>query len=149
MKEKLIVRKIENGSVIDHITAFNGLKVMNILNLNHDETIVVLINVPSKKLTRKDIVKIENKRLSEREVNKIALIAQNATLNIIENGNVVEKKRVVLPEVLEEIIRCPNKNCITNMKEPTTTKFFTEKREPVRLKCFYCERIFNSKEIIV
>ena len=149
MKEKLIVRKIENGSVIDHITAFNGLKVVNILNLDHDDTIVVLINVPSKKLTRKDIVKIENKRLSEREVNKIALVAQNATLNIIENGSVIEKNRVILPEVLEGIIKCPNKNCITNTNEPMMTKFFTEKKDPVRLRCSYCERVFNSKELIV
>jgi len=148
MTEKLIVRKIENGSVIDHITAFNGLKVINILNLDHDETVVVLINVPSKKLIRKDIVKIENKRLNEKEVNKISLIAQNATLNIIEDGDVIEKKKVVLPEILEGIIECPNKNCITNTNEPMKTRFLTEKKEPIKLKCFYCERVFNSKEII-
>ena len=145
----MIVRKIENGSVIDHIAAGRGLKVINILNINPDETAVLLVNVPSKKFGRKDIVKIENKELTLSEVNKISLIAPNATLNVIENGEVREKKKVVLPDILENIVKCPNTNCITNSNEPIKTKFIVENKEPIKLRCWYCERIFNSEEVII
>lgn len=147
--ENLIVRKIENGSVIDHITAGKGLKVVNILNLNPEETAVLLINVASKKLGRKDIVKVENRILTSREVNKISLIAPNASLNIIENGEVKEKRKVELANTLENIVKCPNTNCITNSNEPIKTKFFVEKAMPIKLRCLYCEKIFNSEEIII
>lgn len=149
MEEKMIVRKIENGSVIDHIAVGRGLKVIYILNINPDETAVLLMNVPSKKLGRKDIVKIENRELTSNEVNKISLIASNATLNIIKNGEIKEKKKVILPNVLEDIIKCPNTNCITNSNEPIKTKFFFEKKEPVRLRCWYCEKTFSSEEILI
>jgi aspartate carbamoyltransferase regulatory subunit len=147
--EGLIVRKIENGSVIDHITAGKGLKVVNILNLNPEETAVLLINVASKKLGRKDIVKVENRILTSREVNKISLIAPNASLNIIENGEVKEKRKVELANTLENIVKCPNTNCITNSNEPIKTKFFVEEAMPIKLRCLYCEKIFNSEEIII
>jgi len=147
--EEMIVRKIENGSVIDHIAVGKGLKVINILNINPYETAVLLMNVPSKKLGRKDIVKIENRKLTSDEVNKISLIAPNATLNIIENEKIKEKRKVILPDVLENIIKCPNMNCITNSNEPIKTKFFVEKKGPVKLRCFYCEKLFNSEEIVI
>jgi aspartate carbamoyltransferase regulatory subunit len=147
--EELIVRKIENGSVIDHITAGKGLKVINILNLTPEETSILLMNVPSKKLGRKDIVKVENRILTANEVNKISIIAPNATLNIIENGEVKDKRKVALPNTLENIIKCPNTNCITNSNEPMKTRFIVEKREPIKIRCFYCEKIFNSEEIMV
>jgi aspartate carbamoyltransferase regulatory subunit len=147
--EEMIVRKIENGSVIDHITAGNGLKVINILNLNPEETAVLLINVPSQKIRRKDIVKIENRELTSNEVNKISLVAPNATLNINENGKVREKRKVILTKILEDIIKCPNTSCITNSNEPIKTKFIVEKKEPVKLRCWYCERAFSSDEIVI
>jgi len=147
--EELIVRKIENGSVIDHIAAGKGLKVINILNLTPEETSVLLMNVPSKKLGRKDIVKVENRRLTSNEVNKISVIAPSATLNIIENGEVKDKRKVVLPNALENIIKCPNTNCITNSNEPMKTKFIVENREPVKIRCFYCEKVFNSEEFMI
>jgi len=149
MKEKLIVRKIENGSVIDHISVGKGLKVLNILNIEPEETAALLMNVPSNKFVRKDILKIENRKLTSKEVNRISLIAPNATLNIIENGVVKEKRKVILPDLLKEIIKCPNANCITNSNEPIKTNFFIEKKEPVKLRCFYCEKVFSSKEIII
>ncbi len=144
----MLVRKIENGSVIDHITGGKGLQVARILDLNNEDKAVVLINVDSKKLGNKDIVKIENKFLDDNEVNKIALISPNATLNIIRNRNIIEKKSVALPDKIEKIVKCPNKNCITNTNEPIETKFFVEKKEPIWLRCFYCERLFSSQEIL-
>jgi aspartate carbamoyltransferase regulatory subunit len=149
MMDELMVRKIENGSVIDHIIAGKGMKVINILRLNPEESAVLLMNVPSRKLGRKDIVKIENRELTSSEVNKISIISPTATLNIIENSKVKEKKGVALPNVLENIIKCPNINCITNSNEPMRTKFIIEKKEPVKLRCSYCEKVFNSDEIII
>jgi aspartate carbamoyltransferase regulatory subunit len=152
MREKeLLVRKIENGTVIDHIPAGKGLKVVEILGVNSgfEGSVVVLINAPSAKLGRKDVVKIENKELTKEETNKIALIAPNASINIIKDWEVVEKRKVSLPEILEGIIKCPNSSCITNSNEPITTKFVVEKKAPLKLRCWYCERVFSEKEIVI
>ena len=147
MSEKeLLVRKIENGTVIDHVPANLGLKVASLLNLDKsNSTSVILMNVPSKKLGRKDVVKVENRELTEKEVSRIALIAPNATLNIIRNWEVVEKRKISLPEVLEGVVKCPNKNCITNYEE-VETKFLLEEKEPLKLRCYFCERIFTRED---
>jgi len=148
-EEKLLVRKIESGTVIDHIPAGKGLEVINILNVNlkHNETAVVLVNVPSRKMGRKDVIKVENKQLSDWEVNKIALIAPTASLNIIKNWKVIEKQNVKLPEILVGVINCPNISCITNTDEYLKKKFIVEKERPLKLRCFYCERMFEREEI--
>lgn len=148
-REKLLVRKIENGTVIDHIPAGKGLKVIDILNidLGHDETAVVLVNVSSRKMGKKDVIKVENKQLSEQEVNKIALVAPTATLNIIKNWNAGEKQKVKLPKILIDVTNCPNTNCITNTDEYMKKKLIVEKENPLKLRCFYCERVFGREEI--
>ncbi|MEM5829148.1 MAG: aspartate carbamoyltransferase regulatory subunit [Candidatus Aenigmatarchaeota archaeon] len=149
-EEELLVRKIKNGTVIDHIPAGKSLKVVDILKFDSssNETVVILINASSKKLGKKDIVKIENRELTKDETNKIALIAPNATINIIRDWEVVEKRKVILPEILEGIVKCPNSNCITNSNEPIITKFLIQRREPLKLKCWYCERSFRVEEIL-
>jgi len=146
-EKELLVRKIENGTVIDHIQAGYGLKVMEILNLvasNH--TAVVLLNIASKKLGRKDIVKVENREITEDEDNKIALIAPEATINIIRNWKIVDKRRVTLPNLLDGVVRCPNTNCISN-SEPVKSKLIVEKRNPLKFRCYFCERVFDLNEI--
>lgn len=147
-KKELLVRKIENGTVIDHIQAGIGLKVASLLNLEKSHfTSVILMNVWSKKLGKKDVVKIENRELTGKEVNRIALIAPSATLNIIRNWEVVEKREISLPKILEEVIKCPNKNCITNYEE-ISSKFIVEEKEPLKLRCYFCERVFTREEVI-
>ncbi|MGC8812067.1 MAG: aspartate carbamoyltransferase regulatory subunit [Candidatus Aenigmatarchaeota archaeon] len=148
MSEKeLLVRKIENGTVIDHIPSGFGLKVASLLNLEKSHsTSVILMNVNSKKLGKKDVVKIENRELTQREVSKIALMAPSATLNIIRNWKVVDKRKISLPEILEEVIKCPNKNCITNYEE-IKSKFIVEEKEPLKLRCYFCERVFAREEL--
>ncbi|MEM5793836.1 MAG: aspartate carbamoyltransferase regulatory subunit [Candidatus Aenigmatarchaeota archaeon] len=148
MSEKeLLVRKIENGTVIDHIPANLGLKVASLLNLEeNNSTSVILMNVQSKKLGKKDVVKVENRELTEKEVSRIALIAPSATLNIIRSWKVVEKRKISLPEMLEGVIKCPNKNCITNYEE-VETKFIVEEKEPLKLRCYFCERIFTREDV--
>lgn len=146
---KLLVRKIKEGTVIDHIPAGKGLEVIKILSvdLKQDEAAVVLINVRSAKMGRKDIIKIENRQLTEWEVNKIALIAPTASMNIIHNWRVVEKQKVRLPNMLIGVVKCPNANCITNTDEYLKDKFTVESRNPLKVRCYYCERLFRREEI--
>ncbi|MBC7128126.1 MAG: aspartate carbamoyltransferase regulatory subunit [Thermoplasmatales archaeon] len=141
MKE-LKVQPIKNGTVIDHITPGNALKVLKILGITEkyaDSVISIAMNVVGKRGV-KDIVKIENREIDPKEVNKIALIAPDATINIIRNYEVVEKYKVSIPDEIVGIVRCANPNCISNSKEPIETKFIVKSRNPLRIKCYYCER---------
>lgn len=142
MEQELKVKKIQNGTVIDHIKAGLGLEVLKILGIDSkfNGTVSYLMNTQSKKLGRKDVVKLENKELKPDDVNKIALISPNATINIIRDYEVVEKRNVELPSVINGIIKCSNPNCITNA-EKIITKFYVVKKEPLELKCHYCERV--------
>ncbi|AEC52281.1 aspartate carbamoyltransferase regulatory subunit [Pyrococcus sp. NA2] len=147
---ELKVSAIKEGTVIDHIPAGKGLKVIEILKLeklSNGGAVLLAMNVPSKKLGRKDIVKVEGRFLSEEEVNKIALVAPTATVNIIKEYRVVEKFKVEVPEVIEGILRCGNPNCITN-HEYVTTKFYVISRNPLKVRCHYCERTMEEEEIL-
>jgi len=149
-EEELRIRKIKEGTVIDHISAGHALSVLRILGMTGRENNVVSIamNVPSKKLGRKDIVKVENRELNAEEVDKIALIAPRATINIIRNYAVVEKQKAKLPRIIRGIVRCDNPTCISNSKEPIQPTFFMEREEPLRLRCYYCNRIMDKDAII-
>ena len=141
MKE-LKVQPIKDGTVIDHIPPGNALKVLKILGLTEkmpESVISIAINVVGKR-GKKDIVKIENRELKAEEVDKIALIAPNATINIIRNYEVVEKRRVEVPNEIVGIVKCSNPNCITNGKEPIKTRFVVKSKHPLKIKCYYCER---------
>lgn len=137
------VTPIKNGTVIDHITCNTALKVLKILGITEggvNSTVSVLMHVPSSKTDWKDVVKIEDRELDAKEVDKIALIAPFATINIIRNYNVAEKHRVELPEMVKGIVKCANLNCITNLQEPVESKFNVISKNPPKLKCWYCER---------
>ncbi|MHC1566195.1 MAG: aspartate carbamoyltransferase regulatory subunit [Candidatus Syntropharchaeia archaeon] len=142
MKKELRVRSIQNGTVIDHIAAGQALNVLKILGITGktDTVVSMAMNVPSSIMGKKDIVKIENRELLSEEVDKIALIAPNATINIIREYEVVEKHKVFPPDEIEGVIRCGNPNCISNTDEPVTSKFIMEEKKPPRFRCFYCER---------
>ena len=150
MKEELKVRKIKDGTVIDHIKAGKGKKVLEILGVESglSQTTALLMNVPSKGIGKKDIVKIENKTLGKDEVDRIALIAPHATWNVIKDFKVTNKSKIELPETLEGVLKCPNPKCVTNMNEPVKSKFKVEEKEPVKLRCNYCERLFGLKDLI-
>lgn len=139
--KKLKIQPIKNGTVIDHITAGNAVKVLHILKIpeGHTSIVSVAINVKSQ-LGKKDIVKIENRELHPKEVDKIALIAPRATINIIRNYEVAEKHRVKLPDEVSGIVTCPNPTCVSNAGEPIKSKFKIINKDPPRIKCYYCER---------
>jgi len=138
----LKVTPIKNGTVIDHIPTGMALKVLRVLGIAGDvaSTVSVLMHVPSKHRGWKDIVKVEDRELNPRELNKIALIAPDATINIIRNYNVAEKHTVTLPERAVGILKCGNPNCITNGREPVESVFLVRSKEPLRLRCQYCDR---------
>ncbi|RLF52612.1 MAG: aspartate carbamoyltransferase regulatory subunit [Thermoplasmata archaeon] len=141
-KKELKIPLIKEGTVIDHITAGNAVKVLHILGIPEktlDSVVSVVMNVKSK-IGKKDIVKVENRELKPEEVNKIALIAPKATINIIRDYEVVKKFKVHLPDEIVGIVRCPNPNCISNAREPIQSRFRVISRDPIRIKCCYCER---------
>ena len=140
---ELRITPITNGTVIDHITnglALDVLRIIGVQTLDKDSTVSVALHVRSGKLGWKDIVKVENMELSPRKVNAIALIAPTATISIIRDLKVREKRTVDLPERIVGVLRCPNANCITNQPEPIESEFDVTQRRPVVLTCAYCDR---------
>jgi aspartate carbamoyltransferase regulatory subunit len=144
---ELKIQPIKNGTVIDHIEnglALEVLRIIGVKELDKDSTVSVALHVRSQKLGWKDIVKVENMELSARKVNAIALIAPTATISIIQEFKVREKRPVDLPERIAGVLRCPNPNCISNQGEPIEGEFEVYRRRPVRLKCVYCERLVDD-----
>lgn len=141
------VKPIKNGTVIDHIKANKALSVLKILGLPSEESAVTIaMNVKSSQMGSKDIVKIEGRELAPKEVDKIALIAPQATINIIRDYELVEKGKVNLLDEIHGILKCQNPNCITNTPEPVKTRFYVIGKGPVSLRCYYCERIMDEDE---
>jgi aspartate carbamoyltransferase regulatory subunit len=149
-EKELHVSKIKAGTVIDHINGGYALDVVKILGITGREkrVMTIAVNVPSKRLGAKDIVKIEGRALSSREVNRIALVAPHATINIIRDYDVVEKLEVKLPKVIEGIIKCVNPACISNSNEPAVAKFYVQEEEPLLLKCHYCGYILEKADVL-
>ena len=143
--------KINNGTVIDHIRAGHALEVLQILGITGKEGSIVTLamNISSSRVGSKDIVKLEDRFLDDPEVARIALVAPEATINIIRDAQVIEKKRVELPDRLTNIVVCPNPRCITNKeREPILPKYEVVSRRPMKLKCLYCWTMIDEDEII-
>ena len=150
--KKLKVAEIENGTVIDHIQKGKALLILEILRIigtdKNDDTLLVLVNVHSDLLGKKDIIKIENRELTSKEIDAIALIAPKAKINIIKDFKIIEKREVELPDKIEGIAKCANPNCITNTNEPVPSKFRVLKedgKDPI-LRCEYCEQTTKIEE---
>ncbi len=146
-KLKLKVSAIKDGTVIDHIPAENLFKVITILSLDKfDNMITFGNNLDSEKLGAKAIIKVADKFFEDDEINKIALIAPNAKLNIIRDYEVVEKRVVKIPEEINGIVKCFNPKCITN-NEKIVTRFKVTSHSPIALKCRYCEKLTLQDQI--
>lgn len=145
--KKLEVSAIENGTAIDHIPANVLFKVISILNLDKiDKQITFGTNLSSKKLGKKAVIKLSDIFFIDKEINKIALVAPQAKLNIIKDYRVVEKRIVEVPEEIIGIAKCMNPKCITN-NEKIVTRFKVVSRKEVKLKCHYCEKITDQEHI--
>lgn len=146
-KKELQVSAIENGTVIDHIPAGKLFDVINVLGIaSMDNAMTFGTNLKSSKLGKKAIIKIWDKFLENEEVNKLALVAPSAKINIIRDYDVVEKKRVNVPEKVEGIVKCMNPKCITN-QEKVRTKFTVVNDSPIILKCHYCEKLTDQEHM--
>jgi len=146
----LRVSKIKDGTVIDHIRGGYALDVIKILGITGKEkrVMTIAVNVPSKRFKVKDIIKIEGRALNSIEVNRIALAAPHASINIIHDYKVDEKLEVKLPKIIEGIIKCVNPCCISNSDEPIASKFYVKNEEPLLLKCNYCGITLEQSDIL-
>ena len=148
-QSELMVRRIKEGTVIDHIDEGKGIQVLDALRIDGKDGSfsTIALNVPSGKSKKKDIIKVENKFLKDDDTNKIAVIAPKATINIIKNYKLIEKRRVSLPNEIDRIFRCSNPDCITNSTEHIESVMDLIDKETMILKCRYCARILDVNEI--
>jgi aspartate carbamoyltransferase regulatory subunit len=147
METALQVSAIKDGTVIDHIPAERLFDVINILGLfNIQEMITFGTNLDSKQLGKKGIIKVANRFFQGDEIDKIALIAPHAKLNIIKDYRVIEKRVVEIPAEITNIAKCFNPKCITN-NEKIKTRFAVISENPIELKCRYCEKITYENQV--
>ena len=148
---KIRIVKITDGTVIDHIRAGHALDVLQILKITGREGNIVSLamNISSSRVDTKDIVKIEDRYLKESEVAKIALVAPDATINIIRDSKVEKKIRVKLSDTIIDVVTCPNKRCVTNKeREPINPRYQVVTKTPIKLKCGYCWTLVDEDDII-
>lgn len=148
MKKELSISAIKDGTVVDHIPNNAALKLVDILDLKGVRGMIsIATNLTSKTMGKKGIIKISGKDLTKEEVDKIALIAPHATVNIIKNYDVKQKIKVTIPQVINKIIKCSNPNCITNNEKNVITKFCVLNKDPLEVRCHYCERNMEKEDI--
>ena len=147
---QLLVRRIRNGTVIEHIEDGKALTVLRVLNITGKEgnVVTVALNVPSSKHNKKDIIKVENKFLEKDETNKLALIAPHATINIIRDYKLVEKRKINLPDSIVGIFKCPNLKCVTNSEEFIKPTIDIIDKLQITLICRYCRRTVTIDELV-
>lgn len=146
---KLQVEAIRRGTVIDHIPAQVGMKLLSLFKLTAtDERITIGLNLPSNQQGKKDLIKLENVFLTEEQANQLAIYAPHATVNRIDNYDVVRKQTLSLPERIDGVLTCPNSNCISR-SEPVASGFRVQVRgQQVHLQCKYCEKEFEHQAVI-
>ena len=144
MSEKqtqLKVSAIKDGTVLDHIPAQSLFQVVDILDLAHAENPVTIgVNLESRTLGRKGIIKIADRFFEDEELSRIALAAPDATVNIIKDYEVVQKKKIELPETVIGIAKCSNPMCVTNHQKVATRFTTVVDHKKVKLLCHYCEK---------
>ncbi|MDR1680960.1 MAG: aspartate carbamoyltransferase regulatory subunit [Prevotellaceae bacterium] len=147
-KKEFKVTAIKNGTVIDHVPSSELFRVIEILGLAaYPNQLTFGMNLESKKLGTKAIIKIADCFFEDDDINRIALIAPQAKLNIIRDYKVVEKRRVSIPETIVGIARCVNPHCVTN-HQPIPTRFGAVRDEQgIRLTCRYCEKVTDSRAL--
>ena len=147
-EEFLKARKIECGIVLDHVPAGKSFKVLKILGIdeNFPGSVTLLTNVPSTKFGLKDLIKIEGKEIGKNELEKLSIISPYITVNVVRDFKIIDKFRVSLSDVITDLGKCPNAHCESN--KTGNFKFLVEEREPVKLRCAFCKRVFTEKELL-
>ncbi|MBQ6420139.1 MAG: aspartate carbamoyltransferase regulatory subunit [Clostridia bacterium] len=134
----MTVDSILNGVVIDHITAGSGMRLFELLKLDRmDVTVALMKNVTSRKMGRKDIIKIDADIPIDLDV--IGFVDPGATVNIIRNGSLAEKKSICLPDTLKGVLRCKNPRCIVTTEQELPQIFRLTDPQKRVYRCIYCE----------
>jgi len=146
----LLIPKIENGFVLDHIPTGAGVKVLNLIR-GHSELDEVVVSVglhyTSRRLGRKDLIKIQSRDLPQRLLQHLSLVVPGVTIKRVENFAVAQKVVLQAPELIDNLIRCPNPGCITNHEPGVTTCFHLVRRAGMKFRCNHCERWFALSEL--
>lgn len=146
-KKELAVAALRNGTVIDHIPSvalFDAVRILGIEGM--DKAVTIGYNLDSEQLGSKGIIKIADVEFDQDTLNRIAIIAPTAMVNIIRDYEVASKKPVTLPETIVGVVRCGNPKCITN-NEPMNTRFKLVDPVDIKLKCLYCNHTFTGTEV--
>ena len=148
MQQQRSVEAIEDGTVIDHIPAGQGLNILRQFQLDQlGKRITVGFNLHSGNMGQKDLIKVEGVHFNAAEANRLALFAPNATVNVIEDFKVVRKFSLRLPETIAGVFTCPNSNCASH-GEPVQSLFYVKNGSAqTKLKCHYCEKTY-SRELV-
>ncbi len=148
MEDKILkVSALKDGTVIDHIPAGSLFDVISILKLHRIKSMITFgTNLESERLGKKAIIKIADVFFKNKDINRIALVAPEAKLNIIKDFKVVDKVIVELPDEISGIVKCINPMCVTN-KENVQTKFSVIDKKEVKLRCRYCEKITDKEHL--
>ena len=144
------VTAIRNGSVIDHIHSGQAMRVLEMLGIGGASAVPVslVMNVPSKKMGSKDIIKVEDREVTQPELDRLALVAPDAHVSIIRAYSVAEKLTINLGEEVVNVVRCTFSNCITtNQREPLDHRLKVVNRDPLQLRCHYCGRPQDLAEL--
>lgn len=148
-KNVLAVAALQNGTVIDHIPACSVFDVVRLLGIEKlDKSVTIGYNLDSRKLGKKGILKVADVVFPDATLNRLALVAPNVHVNIIEDYKVVKKMTVTVPDEVVGLVKCNNPKCITN-NEPMPTRFEVIDKEAGTIKCHYCERKINKDDIII
>ena len=148
-KKELAVAALHSGTVIDRIPSPALFKAVKLLGLEQMSTnITIGNNLSSQKLGTKGIIKVADVEFPEAVINRIALIAPTAVINTIRDFEVVEKRKVELPDTITGIVRCDNPKCICN-NEPMPTKFHVVSRDPIVIRCHYCNHMVEGSKATI
>ena len=140
----MIIDSIQNGIVIDHITAGTGNRILDYLKIDTKKnTVAFIMNATSKKHGRKDLIKIEN--VTDVDLTVLGLLDPNATVNIIENGQIVKKINLELPKTVTNVIRCKNPRCVTSVERNAPHIFHLLDAQTREYRCEYCDEIVSMK----
>jgi aspartate carbamoyltransferase regulatory subunit len=143
-----LIEALANGTVIDHIPAGQALHLLDLLKLKDSRHAITLgLNLESKRLGKKDILKITDRYLTEQESAEVAVFAPDARVNIIKDYEVIEKRRSALPKQLQKILICPNPRCISSTEAIDSHFQVTAERDEIQLCCHYCEGVFSRADI--
>ncbi|MBQ7325136.1 MAG: aspartate carbamoyltransferase regulatory subunit [Clostridia bacterium] len=140
----MIVNPIENGVVLDHITAGKAMDIYKVLRLDKlGCTVAVIVNAPSKKMGRKDVLKIYD--VIDLNFDVLGYLDPGITVSIIANGDVVRRISLDLPEQVEGVLRCKNPRCITSCEQELPHVFKLTDRKKKVYRCIYCETMAKNK----